>query len=200
MAHRALLCRLDARMANPDERDFDFDPVDEVRRSRAALVMAVLTVLRAYRAAGKSDMKLKPFGGFPDFDFIRGALVWLGQPDPAGTRDQIKGDDAALEERVQGISVIAAHVGLGVKFTVQALGTYARYIPLRTALCALLGLGDWSGAKVGQLLRRCRGVPTHGLIVRGEPSGANVMEWSVIGEADDALQHQIESMGGEVAM
>lgn len=195
VAHRALLCRLDAKMANPDERAFDFDPVDEVRRDRGALVMAALTLLRAYRAAGRPDMGLKPFGGFSDFDLIRGALVWLGQPDPASTRDQVKGNDAALEERVQAISLIAAGVGLGVKFTVQTLGTHAGHDRLRKALCALLGLSDWSGAKVGQLLRRCRGVPTRGLVVHGEPSGANVMEWWISGDADEAMQQHIEAMG-----
>jgi hypothetical protein len=71
VAHRSIVCKLDARMANPDERAFDFDPVDEVRRDRAALVMAALTVLRAYRAMGAPPAKLKPFGGFDDFDLIR---------------------------------------------------------------------------------------------------------------------------------
>jgi hypothetical protein len=197
VAHRSIVCKLDARMANPDERPFDFDPVDEVRRDRAALVMAALTVLRAHRATGASPSKLKPFGGFDDFDLIRGALVWLGLPDPADSRDLIRGNDSALEERVLALGLIAAHVGVDIRFTVQMLGAHPRYAALRGELLTLLGLADWSGAKIGQLLRRCRGVPTHGLVLKGEPTGANVTEWWVIGEANAAMLGQIAALGGE---
>lgn len=125
LARRALLIRLDLGLANPDDRRFDFDPIDEVRRDRPALVMDALTVVRGYIAAGRLDTTLKPFGSFPDFDLIRGALRWLGMPDPAETRDAIKDHNAEGEERVEAMAMLIREVGLGVPFTVQTIGASA---------------------------------------------------------------------------
>ena len=73
LTRRAVVCRLDAKMANPEERRFDFDPVAEVRQSRASLVVDALTVLRAFIDAGK-PVVLSPFGSFEDWTLVRRAL------------------------------------------------------------------------------------------------------------------------------
>jgi hypothetical protein len=96
MTRRAVACRLDAKMANPDERVFDFDAVQEVRDARPGLVADALTVVRAYIAAGR-PASLDAFGSFDDRDLVRGALVWLGHADPAETRVAVRvSDDADL--------------------------------------------------------------------------------------------------------
>jgi hypothetical protein len=81
VVRRSLRCRLDANVEHPEDRVFDFDVIEEVRRQRHRLVIAALTVLRAYRLA-KPDLKLRPMGDFRDYEWIRGALVWLGHVDP----------------------------------------------------------------------------------------------------------------------
>ncbi len=45
---RAVVCRLDANVERPDTREFDFDCHAEVLASRPELVVAGLTILRAY--------------------------------------------------------------------------------------------------------------------------------------------------------
>lgn len=85
MARRTVVCRLDAKMPNPDERKFSFDAVSEVREDRPALVVDALTIVRAFIAAGRPG-NLSPFGSFEDWDLVRGALVWLGLADPATER------------------------------------------------------------------------------------------------------------------
>lgn len=194
LARRSLLIRLDSGIANPDERPFDFDPVEEVRSNRGSLVMDALTIVRAYIAAGRPSMKLKPFGSFADFDLIRGALVWLGLPDPADTRDAIKEANAEAEERFEVIALFMRGAGLSKPLTVQAIATHSQFATLRNGLCALLGLAEWNSKKVGQLLKRCRGVPMLGVAMRSEPNSGNVMQWWIEGEPKQDLLDHIDQM------
>ncbi|MBK6595405.1 MAG: hypothetical protein IPG23_23315, partial [Burkholderiales bacterium] len=50
---RILLARLDAQIETPFKREFEFDPLTEVCNNRQALVVAALTIVRAYIAAGR---------------------------------------------------------------------------------------------------------------------------------------------------
>lgn len=100
MARRVLMCRIDAKEERPDTRQFSFDPRDEARKRRGELVVAGLTVLRAYHVAGYPK-KLDKIGSFEQWNTVREALVWLGQADPAETRNVIIAHDprkAALAE------------------------------------------------------------------------------------------------------
>jgi hypothetical protein len=51
-----------------------------------------MTMLIAYNRAGRPE-RLPPFGSFADWDLVRGALVWIGEPDPADTRSQVLAGD-----------------------------------------------------------------------------------------------------------
>jgi hypothetical protein len=99
VSRRAVICRLDARVERPDTRDFDFDCHEEVQAERPDLVVAGLTVLRAYHVAGR-PVKLPAMGSFPDYAWIRGALVWLGCADPADTRESILDADPRRDELI----------------------------------------------------------------------------------------------------
>lgn len=93
MTRRVIVCRMDARMEQPDTRQFDGDLKQELLERRPALVAAGLTVLRAYISAGR-PAPLPKIGSFDDFNLIREALVWLGRADPAETRRSVLIDDA----------------------------------------------------------------------------------------------------------
>lgn len=55
--------------------------------NRAKLVVAGLTVLRAYHVAGRPDQGLPVFGRFEEWsDWVRSSLVWLGMANPCITR------------------------------------------------------------------------------------------------------------------
>ncbi|MBK8980673.1 MAG: bifunctional DNA primase/polymerase [Planctomycetes bacterium] len=88
---RTLVCDLDPRCERPEERRFDVNLHQYVPAHREALVIAGLTVLRAYHVAGRPEMALPVFGRFEEWsDWVRSALVWLGMPDPCETRKRIE--------------------------------------------------------------------------------------------------------------
>ncbi|KHK02849.1 DNA primase [Desulfovibrio sp. TomC] len=99
LPRRSLLCRLDPGCERPEERKFSFDPLERVLHCRTEYVSAVLTILRAYIVAGRPDMGGKPFGGFGQWSaLVRGALRWVGEPDPCASRDAIMDDDPELAQ------------------------------------------------------------------------------------------------------
>lgn len=96
VTRRALICRLNARMERPDQRQFDFDPRQEAVSDRPRLVAAGLTILRAYIAAGRPN-PMDRVGSFEQWNLVREALVWVGCADPALTRDRVLADDPQKE-------------------------------------------------------------------------------------------------------
>jgi hypothetical protein len=99
LTRRVVICRLDARSERPDERAFDFDPVELARQRRSELVVAGLTIIRGYIAGGRPMKgKIADVGSFEDWTIIREVLAWLDQPDPAVTRKLVLGDDPTRQE------------------------------------------------------------------------------------------------------
>jgi hypothetical protein len=100
MTRRALLCQMDAGIENPESRSFDLDLMQWVPANRAKLVAAGLTILRAFVCAGRPGLdRLKPYGSFEEWsNLVRGAVVWLGEPDPCITRKFIAADDPVKAE------------------------------------------------------------------------------------------------------
>jgi hypothetical protein len=165
---RAVICRLDAGLERPDSRAFDFDCHAEVLASRPELVVAGLTILRAYVVAEK-PVNLIPMGSFTDYDWIRGALVWLDCSDPADTRNTILDSDPRKDELLsvmdlweQGLGaepVEVADVSTRADAVVaegdsagQSKRTAVRV--LRDKLIEVACRGAWSGKSVGWWLRR----------------------------------------------
>jgi hypothetical protein len=86
---RVLHVRLESPLENPHERaDFRHrDLIAWTKRERPRLVVAGLTLLRAYAADGCPDLQLLPWGSFDAFTrLVRNVIVWLGEPDPGLTR------------------------------------------------------------------------------------------------------------------
>ena len=53
LGRRTLLCRIDTGEERPDQIEHKFSPIDEAQKDRPTLVVAGLTILRAYEAAGR---------------------------------------------------------------------------------------------------------------------------------------------------
>jgi hypothetical protein len=107
LAVRSVLCRLDARIERPEERKFQIPELKHyLAEHRRRLVAAAITILRAYYIAGRPDQRLTPWGGFDDWSgTVRSTLVWLGLPDPCGTRQCVIQDDP---DREAAATVLAA--------------------------------------------------------------------------------------------
>ena len=77
---RILLARLDAQIETPFKREFEFDPLTEVCNNRQALVVAALTIVRAYIAAGRPKVGKGRIASFELWDdLVRQPLCWLRQ-------------------------------------------------------------------------------------------------------------------------
>jgi len=89
MTRRVVVCNLDPQSEAPESRQYDRNLATWIPEHRPRLVMAGLTVLRSYIAAGRPRQPYPPMGSFEDWDLmIRRALTWLGEADPlAGTAE-----------------------------------------------------------------------------------------------------------------
>jgi hypothetical protein len=85
--------RLETDMERPEERKgFRFpNLIEHVNENRGRLLGAALTILRAYCVAGRPDQGLPAWGSFEGWSaLVRGAVVWVGLPDPAEARVQLQ--------------------------------------------------------------------------------------------------------------
>ena len=86
-------CALETLLENPeDRRDFKIPNLElYVKEHRAELASHCLTILRAYCAAGRPKHNLAPWGSFEEWSaIVREAIVWLGLPDCAETRKELR--------------------------------------------------------------------------------------------------------------
>lgn len=157
---RVLICRLDAEVERPEERKFEIDPRRYVSENRAALVIAGLTVLRAYVVAGHPKQELVHFGRFEDFShFVRSALVWLGEADPCEVRTRI--EDADPERQIH-VEIMAAWLEVFGPESVTAsdvvLGVERRTVGVEGAHRLHELLSEVAGGTAGALSARRLGI------------------------------------------
>ncbi len=97
VTRRAMVCRLDAEVENPETREFDFDVKEEATRDRAQLVAAGLTILKA-RMMSDEPCNISPLGSFERWGIVRECLIWLGREDPAKSQERLKSADPRKTE------------------------------------------------------------------------------------------------------
>jgi hypothetical protein len=134
LGRRTLVCRIDTGAERPDQIPHSFDLVDEALATRPSLVTAALTVLRAYVVAGKPN-RMTPMGSFEAWNLVREALVWLGEEDPAVTRESVIADDPRKNELAELLELWADALG-GRSVTLAELADEAIKAP-RTKVAAL---------------------------------------------------------------
>jgi hypothetical protein len=92
-ARRICHIRLESPHEKPEERT-DIRRPDLLRwvlEERPRLLRNALTILRAYVVAGKPRMLMKSWGSFESWsDWVRGAIVWCGFPDPVESRRELQ--------------------------------------------------------------------------------------------------------------
>jgi hypothetical protein len=95
---RVLVCRLEPMCELPEERsDYAIpDLMAWCREHHPRLVVAALTLLRAYVLAGRPAQQLAGWGSFEAWTaLIASAIVWAGGPDIMACRPTIAGQDDA---------------------------------------------------------------------------------------------------------
>jgi hypothetical protein len=193
VTRRAVLCRLDAKVERPELRTFNLEPVDLAKQERGRLLAAALTVLRAYHVAGRPS-RPAPLGSFEEWsDWVRGALVWLGEADPVETMEELRDGDPRLDELTAVLAEWSAVIGERAVTVREIIDQAARpgslasgfqpgrvefaHADFREALLAVAGaggvingksLGKWLGANEGRIvggLRLERGRVRAGLLL-----------------------------------
>jgi hypothetical protein len=115
MTRRVILFGLDAKLERPDLREFKSDPVERVLANRGKYIAAILTIARAYIAAGRSG-KLKPLASFKGWsDTVRSPLVWLGCADPVDTIVAVRAEDPDLRALAAMLTAWKAGYGAGLE-------------------------------------------------------------------------------------
>jgi hypothetical protein len=135
VTRRALLCELDAGVARPELREFDFNPKTVFRQRRGELVGAGLTILRAGRMAKPKSISA-PLGGFEMWSiWVRDTLRWLDRADPCRSMDRLVENDPLREAHTAVVIAWRDALGIGSKVQVQQIVERANLIQeLRNAL------------------------------------------------------------------
>jgi hypothetical protein len=96
MVRRGLKCNLEALNERPELREFQQDALEVATVNRGMYVAAALTIVRAYFAAGSPSV-CKSFGSYAVWSrMVRSPLMWLGEPDPTRSIDEIREEDVEL--------------------------------------------------------------------------------------------------------
>jgi len=154
LSRRVVPIMIDPVCERPDARDGFAIPdlLEHVRRTRAQLVSAGLTVLRAYYAAGRPHV-VSRLGSFEEWsDLVRSALIWLGEPDPMLGRESVEQADPRREVLGAVLEAWFAAFGSDPKRAAQVIEAtdggdmFEINLGLRSALDSIVTLTD--GAKL----------------------------------------------------
>lgn len=183
VSRRTVICRLDAKMERPDARKFDFEPQADMLADRPGFVVAALTAMRAYILANDKPA-LRPMGSFPDFDLIRGTLVWAGYDDPGETQKGIFDADPRKTELMEIMRAWGKAYG-DRPVAVATIGQRGYQDALYQALANATGSrnGVWNAKSVGWWLRRNKDRIIGGCAFRSFGDG----EWKLEGGKLEAM-------------
>jgi hypothetical protein len=113
LIRRSLMSTIDPKVENPSKRQFPFEPVQYVTKYRAQLVVAALTLVRAYQITNRK-VALDAFGSFEIWSkHVREALVWLGLEDPYISQDKLQERDVKKGTLSSVIAAWREHPTLG---------------------------------------------------------------------------------------
>jgi hypothetical protein len=99
MTRRTITISLDPACEIPAAREFNKQPVLEVRNNRGQFVSLALTIVRAWICAGRPKTECKNIATYSDWsNLCRQPLLWLGLPDPAACMFESMLDDPDREQ------------------------------------------------------------------------------------------------------
>ncbi len=109
LSQRVLLCRIDAKVQDPEQRSFTIPDIKvHLLEHRADLVHAALTILRAYYVTGRPKQNCPNWGGFEDWSAqVREPLIWAGEADPFTTRKAAIAEDPEMENATAAMRELA---------------------------------------------------------------------------------------------
>jgi len=217
---RILLARLDAQIETPFKREFEFDPLTEVCNNRQVLVVAGLTIVRAYIAAGRPKVASGRIASFELWDdLVRQPLCWLKERvmesgrdlkdlpmfvDPADSIDRAASENPETSKLAALVNAWIAAFGTTPTSPAQAITKanegYGAQSVLFDALDEIAGqngklnvriLGRWLERHAGQL---CTGLR---LVLANKTNG--LKRWTVVRTLERAATEKTTPIVARVA-
>ena len=176
IVRRVVLCSMDANLERPELRHFRGDPVATVLADRGAYIAAVLTIVRAYLAAGCPDQR-PPLASFQDWSrLVRSSLVWLGRTDPVDTMEAARAEDPSRASLRAIVAAWLSVVGANSPMTAgdlkdTACSTKDKDLMLNKAISAVAGVpgrSEIDAVQLGRWLGRNRSRIVDGVKIIGE--------------------------------
>ncbi len=169
LARRCIPVFLDSKLERPEHRtDFRHPKlVAHVKANRARAVAAVLTIVKAYLAAGAPEVALKPLGSFEAWTaIVRAPLVWLGCADPVAGQEVLREDaDEALAGWRDALAALAGRFkddSFTAAAVVRELEPGCQMHGARNFFAPLVHKGELTGLNLAAVFRS-----RHGRIVNG---------------------------------
>jgi hypothetical protein len=181
---RTLMCTMDAGCERPELRAFKIDAASEARERRVELVVASLTVLRAWHVAGER-LNLPAFGSFEDWSYrVREPLIWLDRIDPCETVAEVRDSDPHRGELVTVVEQWKQYLALNQAYTVQQVISRALVnADFQNALMAVASSpsgGSVNSVKLGRWLNRAKGKIVNGLKLLQSGSRSGYPLWMLV--------------------
>lgn len=210
---RVLIVRLDAQQEQPFTREFDFNPQEEVIKNRQQLVVAALTIVRAYITAGRPKAARGRIASFELWDDLaRQPLCWLKQfCGPSGRTDLPIFDDPAMsitrsesenpDQAKLSALLNAWHAAFGSKVTtvasvIKLTGPYSEHQALSEAADEIAGeRGSINSRRLGRWIERRAEQRSDGLrfVLVGKAHG--VKRWQVLQTVERAEAGGLGGLG-----
>lgn len=128
-------------------------------------------------------------GSFNDYEWIRGALVWLGCNDPTDTREAIFEADPRKDELITVMDAWETHVGVDTGVELGDIPKKEMYRELERLLADVACRGMFSAKSVGWWLRRHKERVVGGRCFRAQASRNGLVWWLAKVETQaDALE------------
>ncbi len=180
---RTLVCDLDPRVERPEERRFEVNLHHYIPAHRGELVVAGLTLLRAYHVAGRPDMKLSVFGRFEEWsNWIRSTIVWLRLADPCQTRHRVEATDPIRTQLTELLTALQSHFGearFPVSKVITAMASNTTLQDAVKPIMAVTSTGQSHAQCLGLFFQRVDRRPEGGIrLIRCQKAGG-VATWRI---------------------
>ncbi|WEO63545.1 hypothetical protein [Rhizobium rhizogenes] len=188
LTRRVVLINLDAGIERPEERVFKTDVVAVAKARRVELVIAALTILRAF-LVHRGPKIVPALGSFESWsNLVRSALMWVGEADPLSNSEKVRENDperertsAILFALPAGEDWTAADIGRMLQHDRERGADLRRHEALADALAEFTERnGQFNAVRFGHFLRKHAGRIVDGRrIVNCGIDRKNVVLWTI---------------------